>query len=143
MRLTQFRDFPSSPQVATFPDASFARFSVGIVGGGTYVIQHGIDIFPATIPISELWLTGSKPIFSWSIHCPNLAPHPGLSLSVEISYDGAAVAHFNGYFIPAGAVPSVMEGLFIPGYSVRFTLINASPTVLAQVHGMIKQQGCE
>jgi len=143
MRLTQFRDFPSSTQVASYPDSSFAYFHVNIGAGERVVIKHGISGVAPTLPISELWLTGSKPIFSWSIQCATAPPHPGLSLFIETSWDGANVHDFNVYFIPISTVPFVMEGLFIPGYSVRFTLINASALVASGASGVIKQQGCE
>jgi hypothetical protein len=143
MRVNQFRDFPGTSKRAVYPDVSFGNFVARIVAGGSsHVIKHGIDpTFPATIPISDFWLTGTKPIFSWSIgHSPS--GHPGAVLKVESSYDGSGVWEYQNYFIGPEA-PSYMEGLYIPGFAVRFTLINSSASVSMTVSGTIRQQGCE
>ena len=143
MRINQFRDFPGTSKRAVYPDVSFGNFVARIVAGGaSHIIKHGIDpTVGATLPITDLWLTGTKPIFSWSIgHSPDV--HPGAVLKVESSYDGSGLWPFNDYFIGPGAV-TYMEGLYIPGFAARFTIINSSASVSMTVSGTIRQQGMD
>lgn len=140
MRITQYRDFPASPVRSVSPHGSFADFAQTIAGGGSYVIKHASDSVAVTVPGSDSWLTGSRPIFSWFIKSATVG-HPGLSLKVETSYYEGGAHLFNVYTLYADSVLNVMEGLFVPGWAVRLTLLNASGNIAVVVAGIVKQQG--
>ena len=82
------------------------------------------------------------PIFSWLIYVTEAA-HPGLTLKVESSFYDGATTIFSCFPIFANSLTNYMEGLFVPGWKVRFILINATAQDDALVTGMIKQQGCD
>lgn len=143
MHINKYRDFPASPKRATYPDVSVAYFAQPTLAGGAfYTIQHGIDTVPATLPISEIWITGSRPIFSWCIKTITFG-HPGASLVIETSVEGASLQVFNSYLISSGIGVNTMAGLYVPGWGVRFRIYNASAAAVLNISGMIKQQGHE
>jgi len=140
MQIVHFRDFPASPKRSVTPDASFGYKSMTLAGGADSVFYHAIH--PHPLPGADYWLIGARPIFSWFFYCATVG-HPGLSLNIETSVQAVAFTVFNSYPIFADSALNVMEGLFIPGWAARFTLVNSSAAVDLNVYGMLKQQGCE
>ena len=142
MIIDQIRDFPGTSIRAVYPDVSFGYLTqLNLAGGESVVIMHGISYLAATVPVASLWLTGTKPIFSWTMDHVT-ANHPGAILQVEASYEGSFLRDFKNYYIAPNDT-TYMAGLYIPGFAVRFTIINSSPSDNMFISATIRQQGME
>ena len=142
----QFYDFEAYPKRTVAPD-----FSIGIVSPNSSVvidccysliIKH--DARGTNPPVSEYWHSLYKSIFSWCFDITAAASHPGAVLVISISNKGSFHQLWRAYPLRTySSVPfyNSIEGLYIPAYMVRFTLVNSSQSLAVMVNGMIKQQG--
>lgn len=144
--ISLFKDFEGYPRSMVAPDFSIAAIGLSgsetIVGGAQLEIKHATS--SVTPPDSNNWHALYKSVFSWSISAIGIATHPGAVLEILTSMDGFIFTTWRCYMIGNSLTTpfaSVFQGLYIPAYGVRFTLINSSDSEDIIVHGIIKQQG--
>jgi hypothetical protein len=144
MRAREWRDFPSVPKRAVYADISMAYFKGTLVGGAIQVVKQGIvdPPFYTQVPTSEMWINGTKSIYSWQIKGIAVG-HPGFSLRIETSDNGSNLDVYDTHLIIPGGLASCVTGLYIPGMGVRFTLVNGANSGGVSVECYIKQQGVQ
>jgi hypothetical protein len=142
--LGAYVDSPGAPRRAVYPDFTIGSDNRTLTANSSWDITHqsAVPLVPAAG--LNIWYLMDRPIVSWSIYLAD--PPAAVRFGSLVIYAAATAADpdlainiWRVYALNAGQ--NIMEGLFVPGHSAIFRIVNGNVFGNALYSWLIKAQG--
>lgn len=138
--LQQYVDVPGAPRRAVYPDFTIGSDTRRVTVPWDITHGCGLPLVPAVG--LNIWYLLDRPIFSWDIFLVGAGVFGSLVIYVSPTAGDPDIAgnRWRAYALNVGH--NIMEGLFIPGHSAIFRIVNGNfGAANADYSWLLKAQG--
>ena len=142
--IQNFHDNSGLAATPVVPDVSVGVIQRTLAASANIDVKHGRTTTGAAYaPTDSYWVVAMRSVVSWNFYvaAASGSPRSGLTLSIYLSHGDASSEKLWRQYALHLADTNEMAGLFIPGWTARFNLVDRLGDTDHYVEGFIKIQG--